>query len=252
MTKPKQPPRTCAGCPNPARNQRTICAACEGELSRRLLDQPSLYEALLAKYTKQTHEVEQVRRSGSPTWPLPFVERAGWLIYDQARFLAAWSGHVRHLSGPHPDGPTCPRVCGHRSCSAIRRGHSILPSVALRSFYVDAGIPLLRSRPEIAEMLERLRAFGRSCIIAVDTPEVRTRVHAGPCPKVWPNGDGVDEACPGQVDAIFPADEREDCFMKCSACRAEWPSIQWASTGDKILARKKAIDAPKPKETTAA
>lgn len=231
--------RKCPDCGAPLHNQRMICRRCERYASRMLANQASLRGDLAAEYLRMTRKTEQVRVLDRREFPIPFEAKASRLLARQASWLAGWAAVVVRLRPPL-SGPLCRRRCTHRSCIAVRDSQPPAATVEARSCFVEAALPLLRNKPEAPQLLAELRRLVAEILAVVDLPAVRTKINAGPCPLAWAKDD-AEEPCPGQVDAVVPADERIPAMMRCSACHAEWDTTRWSTAGRLILARQETL-----------
>lgn len=231
--------RLCAGCDHPAHNQRVICVRCEGEARRKLSNQTSLHDDLTTEYLRLVRKTEQLRVTSARSFPIPYEAKAADLLRRQHSWLEGWTAVVLRLR-PQQIGPYC-GTCRHTSCKTVRDTQPpTTPQIPDMACYVEAALPILRKKPEAAQLLSELRKLTGDIITVIDLPEIRTRINAGPCPKLWPH-EGVEEPCPGQVEAIVPADETIPAVLRCTACHAEWPSVEWTTAGKRILARSNQI-----------
>jgi len=225
--------RKCATCDHPIRSSALrLCIRCQTELRRRLGAQTWAREQLLVEYRMQAHKQARGRGGAGHEGPIPFDNRAALLLLRQAKMLRWYADTVQRVRGEEsPFGPTC-RACRHRSCKAIRAGILLSSSVPAMALYLLRNLELLKRNHFGQTLLERLRLLDGQVLRIVDLPEMRTRFRVGPCPKIL---DGVP--CTGRVDACIPADERLGGWLECKTCGTTWPSWEWTSAGQAILAR---------------
>jgi hypothetical protein len=225
--------RKCATCDHPIRSSALrLCIRCQSELRRRLGNQAWAQEQLLVEYRKQAHKQARARAAVGHVEPIPFDNRASQLLLRQAKLLKRHAGTMQRIRREPPMlGPTC-RACRHRSCRTIRAGVLLSSSVPAMALYLARNLELLKRNHFGQTLLEQLRPLDEQVLRIVDLPEMRTRFLAGPCPKI------IDDVpCPGRVDACIPADERLGGWLECKTCGATWPSWEWTSAGQAILAR---------------
>jgi len=234
------PARKCSTCDVEVRNQVVICKRCEQELRRRLIDQAAHLSQLNLELRREVRK-HQLLKSAGLAWRIPFNDAASQLIRRQSMLLAGWTQTVGRHIRPLP-GPWCGRACTHPSCKAMRTRRPPAPSVPSRSIWLASFVGQLRRRQESRLLLEALRKLDHAVIALVDLPANRSRIHVGPCPNVWTLDDGGVEYCPGEVQAIFPLDERAPCYMTCQACQERWPSWQWNRVGSRILGRAEQLE----------
>jgi hypothetical protein len=156
---------------------------------------------------------------------MPYDSRAARLLERQTAWLAGWVATVRRLDRHDRWGDP----------SELPR-----PSMRVLADYVTATLPVLRHKPEGPALLAEARHLRDDIAAVIDLPETLIRA-LGPCPKLWPL-DGHEEPCPGEVEAVVPVDESKAAILRCTACKAEWPSWQWTRAGAAILARKDQLE----------
>jgi hypothetical protein len=109
------------------------------------------------------------------------------------------------------------------------------------SVFLIACLRHLRDSDDAPVLVGDLRRLIEKIVKIIDLPENRTRIHAGPCIKEYTDEYGRLEYCPGQVEAIVPADESIPPVMRCRACKVEYPSGQWLRAGVLIERRRVAL-----------
>jgi hypothetical protein len=118
-------------------------------------------------------------------------------------------------------------------------------AVASMAANLLANMPVIRLQDSAGDYANRLHNLETRIIQTIDLPQERTRVDVGPCPNLWPNPESQLEPCPGQITAHFPRDVTAPAYMRCSACRQEWPSREWDTASVLIRARQQQIERQK-------
>lgn len=234
------PARKCATCDVEVRDQVIVCKRCERECRRRLVDQAAHLSELLLELRRQTRK-QQLLKSAGMVWRIPFDDQASRLIRRQAQLLAGWTTTLIRMQPPTL-GPWCSQACEHPSCKVTRDTQPPAASVPAQSTWLASKVGSIRSRVEVKLLLEAIRKLDRDIIRLVDLPTNRSQIHVGPCPNVWPLPQGGQEHCPGQIDAHFPLDVEDECYLICGACEERWPSWQWNRTGSRILGRAEQLE----------
>jgi hypothetical protein len=214
-------------CGLPLRNNDTICRNCYRKAEQHLAEQPfylTELETELARATRKVAENSGVQVSTETGWTTAgdrFLDTitdddlrqwdrrargAAEAIHEQRQMLVKW---VRLNSAPR-----------------------IPATVPAMSVYLIACLPHLRNSDDAPVLAGDLRRMHEKIVKIIDLPENRTRIHAGPC---------IKEYCPGQVEAIVPADESIPPVMRCRACKVEYPSGQWLRAGVLIERRRVAL-----------
>lgn len=239
------PDKTCATCSHPVHNQRIICPACEAEAKRLLSNQTALRDDLWTEYLRQARKQEQNKVRSSGEAPLPVDLRAAKLLERQHTVLTRWVDEAAPLvmkKRQKFQGPVCRRWCDHRTCQQIRQARSPGPVIPVVAVWLIYALPVLRNLELSGRIVAGLRSLNAEIIALIDSPPMRTRFYAGPCPEVVTDSQGYTEPCPGQVEALVPADEKVPPLMRCPACKTEYSSVQWARAGDRIKARQRVLD----------
>jgi hypothetical protein len=138
--------------------------------------------------------------------------------------------------GSPPSGPVC-LECYHPSCVRLHAWRRWMPpptTLADTMRWLAGQLDWARYQRWAAEALDELGYATRLVERTVDRPGVRTRIVVGPCPEIVAGG----VACGGEVVAIVPARETRPAVMRCQICGAQWPTMQWARAGRRILAQK--------------
>lgn len=225
-------------CGLPLHNHAEFCRDCEKWARRRLADQAAYYAELHAELARQTRKQAPNDGGKSAETPLPFSPLAGVLIRQQVAWLADW-WQVVHDTVPAISGPicaACDRGMGN-SCQPIRNTWQPVNSVAGVAMYLETHLAVLRKHPRGREFVTSLRRLTGRIVRLIDAPEIRTRINVGPCPEQLPDDQGGMGYCPGQVEAIVPADESVPATMRCLDCGHEWADIEWNRAGRRINAR---------------
>lgn len=228
----------CVICRQPIHDTAYVCSSDAGRLAKRLWMAADLAPDLDVALAKLARLGEPGPiPSGTPA-ALPFSIEASTDAATIRNTVSTWSRLVLEHRAPRPHlaGPDC-WVCTHRSCRLVRYQATGAPAglePALR--WLARQVDWLRHQPFGAEAFDELSHAAALVVRAVDRPGVRTRITVGPCPELV---DG--DACPGEVIAIVPARDDRPAVMRCSSCRTEWPTAQWARAGRRILARRKAV-----------
>jgi len=229
--------KTCGACEQPIRDQLAICHRCEQVARRLLAQQASLHAELLTEYRREAKKTEQlqIRHGGEP--PTLFEEKAARLLTRQVSWLAGWAATAARLRPAVPQpGPLCRSLrCPHKSCRTIRDTRPPERTVDGHALYVASTLPLMRRLPEGATLANEVRRLTAEIVAAIDTPEMLTRITAGPCPELDQDGD----PCAGTVEAFVRRDT--PATMRCGTCKTVWDSTQWTRAGHRILARRDQI-----------
>lgn len=105
-------------------------------------------------------------------------------------------------------------------------------------------LPRWRTHEGAVDFWREVWIMPTAMLAAMDYPEERARIPAGPCPEHTED----QEPCPGQVVSIFPADQaippRAECTPRSKGdpvCGRVWPSTEWAGLGLAILVREAQI-----------
>jgi hypothetical protein len=145
-------------------------------------------------------------------------------------------GDIRSNRIQPPVGPIC-LECDHPSCERLHDWRRWMPpptTLVETMRWLAGQLDWARYQRWAAECWDELGHAAGLVERAVDRPAVRTRIAVGPCPEIVAGG----VACAGEVVAIVPARETRPAFMRCQLCGTEWPTMQWARAGRRILAQK--------------
>ena len=224
-----------APCPNCGGRTRDghLCRTCTQTTEQRLQALPGWWVELQRTITRQTRLSAQGGARDN-TRPLPFNPEASQV-----------ADRIRH-------GVTTPDTVRKGLAGWVRVTVDDLAAARPSSGVTDmcehlaGALPLLRKHDKAAEFAADVWAWTDAISRAVDYPDVRARIKAGPCPEV----DDEREPCAGTVWAIIPQDEHADVFAGCDTCpedsdRGVWPSSQWRKMARRIGDRQAQIEAQK-------
>lgn len=221
-------------CPNCGGRTRDglLCKTCVAATEDRLRALPGWWVELQRAVTRQAR-LSPPGGGGTSTRPLPFNPYASE-VADRVKLGVRTSDTVRNglvgwvritveeLAAPWPNAGVTD-LCEH----------------------LVAWLPQLRKHDAAAELAADVWGWVDAVSRAVDHPDIRARIKAGPCPEV-----GEDrEPCPGVVWAIIPEDRDAPVFACCDSCaddsapRGMWEASQWRKLGRQIAARRGQIEA---------
>lgn len=238
----------CQACDTPAPSGVSICPRCQRDTEHRLTAQEFYRQQLLVVLTRatRTQALNDGGRAASLTlaWAqigdrfldtidgaelrailasLPPARRAADALHSQRSLLVSWCRDLHDKADvPLPADDTVAMVAHLHSNMAILRKH------------VAAG-----------EFVHELRSLVNHMLRVIDLPEERTRITVGPCPHTYPDDDGHEAHCAGEVEAIIPSDVDEPAVMKCGACRVSYDTTQWTRAGRLIQARRVQLERQK-------
>jgi hypothetical protein len=236
---------TCQACTSTAPDGVSICGKCETDTRARLRQQEFYRQELLTVLARLTRT--QALNDGGRATSLTLA----WAQMGD-RFLDTIEGRElrKIIASLPPAWKAASALHSQRSllvswCRLLNEEAGVaLPadSVAAMAVHVHDQMPILRKHEAAGELVAEVRAIVGRIVKVIDLPDERTRVEVGPCPNLWPNDEGQDEPCPGQVTAHVPVDVTAVAYMRCGACRAEWPSREWYITGPRIQARQEQLE----------
>jgi hypothetical protein len=237
----------CQACDSEVRDTY-ICPRCESDTRARLQRQGFYYRQLLTVLTRmtRTEALNDGGRAASLTlaWAqmgdrfLDSIEGA-----ELARILASLPPARRAANAMHSQ-----RSLLVSWCRLLHEDAGItLPAdlIATMGHHLANNLHILRKHEAAGELVHEIRALETRIVQVIDLPTERTRIKVGPCPNTYPDGDGDDTHCIGEIEAVVPVDVTASAYMKCGTCRAEWPSREWYITGPAIQARKAQLDRQK-------
>jgi hypothetical protein len=228
--------RPCA-CGKPLRDQATICADCFHRTRNHLANQAAWLDDIeveLASLARKTAANDGGRASDASMWA-----QAGdvKLEHITAEMLREWDRRARaaakvmHRQRYLLVGWT--KVVVEDGISK-RWPADTVPAMA--SLLIMC-LPAMRTHDGGPDMVFEFRGLARDVFKVIDAYENRTRIHVGPCPEEYTDEYQRKDACPGQIEAIVPADETIAPVMRCGACKVEFRSDQWVRAGHRIQQR---------------
>jgi hypothetical protein len=228
--------RSCA-CGRPLRENQTICADCVHRTRNHLANQAAWLEDIeveLARLARKTAANDGGRASDASMWA-----QAGDVFLDQitAEALREWDRRARAAADVmHEQRALLVAWCRMLVDEGIARE---LPrnTVWAMSAKINTHLYELRSHDAGPELVAEFRTLSYRIIKVIDSHENRTRIHVGPCPEEYTDEYQRKEPCPGQIEAIVPADETIAPVMRCGACKVEFRSDQWVRAGHRIQQR---------------
>lgn len=204
-------------CPNCAGRTRDghLCPTCTRYAADRLRCLPEWWVELHRTITRQAKLTPPGGGAGSGSKPLPYNPDASAVADTVRAGIVGWVRiTVEECAAPWPrDGIT--DLCEHLS----------------------NWLSTLRKHEAAADLVQDLWSWSDSIARAVDYPDERAKIAAGPCPETDDDG----EHCAGTVAARFPEDPTERAWMECAECGWRAESREWDEAGARIAARAKAI-----------
>lgn len=225
--------RTCAVCPEPVRENYTICKGCTRRTRIKLADQEANRQELLIAFAKDVRMTAPNDGSRGSDPGLAWAKLGEKYLDDITR------------------NDTARRPYDHRAADLLREQHAVLVSwclmlrdeqqapepantVAAMACHVEAWLDRLALHEAAGELVAEFRDLEIRIMRVIDLPEFRTRITVGPCVVELDDGS----PCTGEVEAIIPRDEGTRPAMRCKACRSEWMPEQWNRIGTLIMRRK--------------
>lgn len=225
MARPVSQPKTCPVC-NGRSKDGHLCHRCVSHCTGILQRVGQSWHDLtvtLARLDRLGPRAEG--HSIGNTQPLPIGWAAVELRHHIRATLVRWTKITIDEMGADYPHDTVPALCRH----------------------LIAWAPQLRKREDAARWHEdlachswrrRVAGLDRHITTAVDHPDERASVPAGPCPQI----DDEGEHCAGQTVAHFPADPTERAWIDCPLCGWRCESTDWTAGAAAILARQRQLD----------
>lgn len=204
--------RPCANCGRAMTDQAIICHGCTNTLRRQLTELPWLASELEITLIRDT-QIGDRQPGRSAVTALPWNETASATLRELAAIVELWCQLAQADAGARPHDDT---VQGHAH--------------AIRDVIHD-----LRAHDAAGDLAGEIADVHRRSRHVIDHPEDRSRVPVGPCPEEYPDDHGQRAACPGNVIAHYPVDDRP--YLACTSCQAQWPPEQWPRIGRLMQSR---------------
>lgn len=247
--------RKCASCDEPASDNETICRRCTRQTRHHLADQAAHYEELVVALTRQV-KMNAANDGGKSSPNLLWSGIGDMYVGRQQSGEWVTPDLLKRISASLPPArPAADAIHTQRnvlvSWTRLLVEEEIAPdypadSIPALACFIESHLGRLRMHECVGELVDEMRKLARQIMVAIDTPENRTKVHVGPCPHEWVEeleGGGAEMVrCDGQVDAIFPRDTEQRPVIRCEMCRSEWTAERWEHVGKEIHKRKQ-VDA---------
>jgi len=229
--------RTCC-CGKPLRDQQTVCGDCVNRLRRHLADQAAHLDDLETELARQTKKVA-VNDGGRASDATGWIQAGDrYLETITADDLREWDRRARAAAAViHEQRNLLVSWCRLALDEHLAQRWPADTIPAMSALLVSA-LPRIRQHDAAPDLVAEFRALNAKILKVIDTPENRTRIHVGPCAEQYTNESNQQEPCPGEVEAIVPADESIPPVLRCRACKVEYRSDQWVRAGSRIIHRK--------------
>lgn len=189
-----------------------LCSACCAILEYELSEVPAIVGELDVTLSRQGR-IGAGGHGGLASEKTPIHPGAMDPVWVLGNVLTTWA---RDVTGDRPGWPT---ESGRDP--AIVAAHILLSEMTT-----------IRKHPAANEIMDEVCDAIRLARRTIDRPANRTIIFVGPCPEVDENGAD----CPGDVYAFIPTEDDRPGRMQCGTNGVHtWASIQWYSTGKRIL-----------------
>jgi hypothetical protein len=236
----------CQACDATAPDGVSICGRCEADTRDRLARQETWRRELLTVLARMTRT--EAANDGGRAASLTLA----WAQMGD-RFLDTIDGkELKQILASLPPAQRAANTLRAQRELLLKWCRAVLTPrcadgepVHYMAWLLRENLHIIRRHDTAGDYTNRLRNLETRIIQTIDLPTERTRVDVGPCPNLWPTEAGHTEPCPGQITAHFPRDVTAPAYMRCSACRQEWPSREWDTASVLIRARQEQIERQK-------